>query len=75
MMRGLKQAMLDRCAGGGVSGHCWCRSATTCRFRRCPNCDMPTDEAGKALLDDFYASGIDRSAGPCPDCNGPMPKL
>lgn len=74
MMRGLKLVMIARCAGDG-SGRCWCRSARTCRFNRCPNCDMPTDAAGNALLDDFYAKDIDRNAGPCPYCNGPMPKL
>lgn len=75
MMRGLRQAMLERCAGGAISGHCWCRSATTCCFDRCRNCDMPVDSAGKALLDDFGAIGIDFNAGPCPYCNGPMAKL
>ena len=68
----LRDVMLDRCAGGG--GRCWCRSAATCCFYRCTNCDMPVDENGIALLDDFFARGVDQSAGPCPYCNGPMPK-
>lgn len=72
MMRGLKIVMLDRCARGG--GRCWCRSAQTCRFKRCENCDMPVDRDGRALCDDFGADGIARNAGPCPYCNGPMPK-
>lgn len=63
----LRDVMLQRCAGGGSHGRCWCRSAATCRFYRCTNCDMPVDKTGKALLDDF-------NAGPCPYCNGPMPK-
>lgn len=74
MLRGLKLAMLERCAGG--AGHpCWCRSAATCRFKRCENCDMPVDANGKALFDDFYGRGMDRNAGPCPYCDGPMPRL
>lgn len=36
---------------------------------------MPVDGAGKALIDDIYAGDFDRNAGPCPYCNGPMPKL
>lgn len=70
----LRDVMVEKCAGAGRSG-CWCRSAASCLFHRCKNCDMPVDETGKALLDDFYADGIDRNAGPCPYCNGPMPKL
>ena len=69
----LRDIMLQRCAGDG-HGRCWCRSAAGCRFYRCTNCDMPTDENGIALLDDFFAKDIDRNAGPCPYCNGPMPK-
>lgn len=73
MLRGLRQVMLDRCAGGFGAGHCWCRSAATCRFKRCENCDMPVDSSGKALLDDI--GNADLNAGPCPYCDGPMPKL
>jgi len=71
----LREVMVQRCAGYSFYGRCWCRSASTCLFRRCPNCDMPTDQDGKALLDDFYMDGVDRHAGPCPDCGGPMRKL
>lgn len=74
MMRGLRETMIQRCAGGGA-GRCWCRSAATCRFKRCENCDMPVDSSGNALIDDIYAGDFDRNAGPCPYCNGPMPKL
>lgn len=74
MLRGLRELMLQRCAGGGASGRCWCRSARTCRFYRCENCDSPVDRHGRALLNDFGADGVDRHAGPCPSCNGPMPK-
>lgn len=73
MMRGLRLVMIERCAGGG--GRCWCRSAATCRFERCTNCDMPVTENGLALYDDFGADHIDHNFGPCPVCNGPVPKL
>lgn len=46
----LRDVMVDRCAGGG--GRCWCRSAETCLFHRCSNCDMPVDENGKAGAED-----------------------
>jgi len=36
---------------------------------------MPVDGTGKALLDDFGSRHVDYGAGPCPYCNGPMPKL
>jgi hypothetical protein len=72
MMRGLRENMIDRCCGSG--GRCWCRSAKTCLFKRCENCDMPVDRDGRALYDDFGADHIDRHSGPCPSCNGPMPK-
>lgn len=71
----LRDVMLQRCAGDDRAGNCWCRSAATCLFKRCSNCDMPVDSDGNALLDDFYAAGIDRYAGPCPFCDGPMRKL
>lgn len=71
MMRGLRQAMLDRCAGDAAHGHCWCRLASTCRFNRCTNCDMPVDKNGKALMSDY----IDAEEFPCEYCEGPMPKL
>jgi hypothetical protein len=71
MMRGLRNFMLQRCAGWG--DRCWCRSAATCRFKRCTNCDMPVDRYGIALLYDI--PDVDHHSGPCPYCNGPMPKL
>lgn len=69
----LQLNMLQRCADG--PHNCWCRSASTCLFYRCENCDMPVDKFGKALLDDFYSLHVDGNAGPCPYCDGPMPKL
>lgn len=66
----LQLNMLQRCADGPPN--CWCRSASSCRFYRCENCDMPVDRSGKALMDEI--SDVDWNAGPCPDCNGPMPK-
>lgn len=71
----LRDLMVQRCCGEARYGRCWCRSAAKCLFNRCQNCDMPVDDAGKALYDDFYATGIDRHAGPCPYCGGPMRKL
>ena len=70
----LRDVMAQRCAGYEFYGSCWCRSASTCQLYRCHNCDMPTDETGKALLDDFCMPGVDRHAGPCPYCGGPMRK-
>lgn len=84
----LRDVMVEKCAGAGRS-RCWCRSAASCLFHRCKNCDMPVDENGKALFTDFYAHGFTKEGHfigrlfefwgddeplPCPDCNGPMPK-
>jgi hypothetical protein len=70
----LRDVVAQRCAGYDFYGRCWCRSASTCLLHRCTNCDMPVDDTGKALLDDFYMPGVDRHAGPCPYCGGPMRK-
>ena len=70
----LRDIVAQRCAGYDFYGSCWCRSASTCLLYRCNNCDMPVDETGHALLDDFCMPGVDRSAGPCPLCCGPMRK-
>ena len=84
----LRDVMVDKCAGVGRS-RCWCRSAARCLFTRCTNCDMPIDENGKALFDDFNAHATTKEGHyggrmfefygdepvPCPYCNGPMPKL
>ena len=50
------------------SGTCDCECAAECKFPRCPNCDNPMDEHGKAL---------DNGRSPseyhiCPDCNGDL---
>lgn len=74
MLSGLRETMVLRCAGNGA-GRCWCRSARTCRFQRCENCDMPVDKNGKALIADMYAGDFDRNAEPCSYCDGPMPRL
>lgn len=72
-----------------VFGQCKCADAAACQFKRCKNCDMPVDDNGKALFDNFHAHLIDSHGHyrgkmfefygdepvHCNICNGPCPKL
>lgn len=74
-----KRPSIDDC----VHGNCNCANAMNCRYKRCKNCDMPVDQTGNALFDDFYAHGKNGRVfefygdepAECPECKGPMPKL
>jgi len=50
-----------------LNGKCACKSASECRFKRCSNCDYPTTEDGKTLVD-HSCDDLDC----CPFCAGPL---
>lgn len=53
--------------GDCLKGKCVCNSASECRFKRCGNCDYPTTEEGKTLVDHSC-----RDYETCPVCDGPL---
>lgn len=70
----------DKKLGLCLTGQCDCANAAACKFKRCSNCDMPVDDAGKALQMDVYGPGGpfmrygDDEWPDCPECGGPLPK-
>lgn len=68
----------DQSLGLCLTGKCTCEEAAQCKFKRCPNCDMPVGADGQALQTDVYGPGgpfvwfgADEWAR-CDECGGPL---